>query len=262
MSIPTPHKLNAADRRWIDDAVGYDNVASVGAAYRRLVELRSVVEQGHPLVIEGDPDLTIMTSEAFDRWVRQRYPVFTDDRLHPLFNVQHPPDPEAERRRLGEPLLKLIDTVLRDLKNLGYSERFPVASGTLLQQLAWCREFVTSGDRATPRPIALSMAQVVRNELAMYSDQPGLAADISTIEQEIMSRLQSPSTSSQEMQTFGRLTPSTAAQESRSEVASQGLMRRLLSWITKKSQGIGVRVPISVWVTLEWYSEPNFPFPF
>ena len=75
---PTPHKLNAADRRWIDDAVGYDHVATVGAAYRRLVELRGGVERGHPLVIEGDPDLTIITPEEFDRWVRQRYPGFED----------------------------------------------------------------------------------------------------------------------------------------------------------------------------------------
>jgi hypothetical protein len=235
MSIPTPHKLNAADRRWIDDAIGYDNVASVGAAYRRLVELRGVVERGYPLVIEGDPELTIITPEEFDRWVRQRYPVFADDRLHPLFNVQNPPDPEAERRRLGDPLLELIDIVLRDLKNLGYSERFPVASGNLLQQLAWCREFVTSGDRATPRPIEFSMSEVVRNELDMYRDQPGLAASISTIEQRIMSRIQSPSISSQETQAFGSLKPSTADQESRNEAASRGLMRRLLSWITKRS---------------------------
>jgi hypothetical protein len=181
-----------ADRRWIDEAVSYDHVATVGAAYRRLVELRGVVERGHPLVIEGDPEQTIITPEEFDRWVRQRYPGFGDDGLHPLFNVQNPPDPGAERRRLGDPLLELIDTVLRDLKALGYRERFPVASGKLLQHLTWCRELVTSGDRPTPRPSGSRMSEVTRSELDMYSDRPGLGAAISIIEQGIMSRLRSP----------------------------------------------------------------------
>jgi len=193
MSRPSeaPHRLNAADRRWIDEAIGYDNVAAVGAAYRRLVELRGVVERGHPLMIEGDPELTITRPEEFDRWVRQRYPGFADDGLHPLFNVQNPPDPEAERSRLGDPLPELLDTVLRDLRNCGYLERFPVAAGNLLRQLAWCCEFVTSAGGATPRPIALSMAEVARSELAMHRDQPGLAAAISMIEQEIMRRVES-----------------------------------------------------------------------
>lgn len=85
--MPSTHHVSQEDIQWIDDAIGYDNAASVGAAYSRLVSLRQKIEVGCDLKISTETPCELRTTGDFDVWVRDRYPVFTDDQLHPLFRI-------------------------------------------------------------------------------------------------------------------------------------------------------------------------------
>lgn len=80
------HDITPEDLAWLDDAVGYDNVASVGAAYRRLLEFRDMIDAGSALrVASSDALHEFKSTEGFDTWVRTRFPVLADDVLHPRF---------------------------------------------------------------------------------------------------------------------------------------------------------------------------------
>ncbi len=80
------HDITSEDLAWLDEAIGYDNVASVGAAYRRLLEFRDIVGAGDALtVVAGDAIQQFNSTEQFDTWVRARFPIFVDDILHPHF---------------------------------------------------------------------------------------------------------------------------------------------------------------------------------
>ena len=79
------YNVSQEDVQWIDDAVGYDNVSTVGAAYNRLIAFRKKIEDGDVLRISVETPLELKTIKDFDAWVRVRYPVFIDDPLHPLF---------------------------------------------------------------------------------------------------------------------------------------------------------------------------------
>ena len=79
------HHLTPDDLAWLDDAVGYDNVSTIGAAYARLVEIRDSIQAGGIVSIGSLPELSFSSTESFDHWVRSRYPGFTDDHLHPVF---------------------------------------------------------------------------------------------------------------------------------------------------------------------------------
>ena len=80
--MPNMHYVSQEDVRWIDDAVGYDNVSTVGAAYSRLMTLRKKIEHGDTLLVLVATSIELKTINDFDDWVRSRYPVFTND---PLF---------------------------------------------------------------------------------------------------------------------------------------------------------------------------------
>jgi len=71
---------------WIVDAIGYGNVSSVGAAYSRLVSYRNKIEQGCIIRFMNDNQCEFSTTENYDAWIRNRFPVFIDDQLHPVFN--------------------------------------------------------------------------------------------------------------------------------------------------------------------------------
>lgn len=81
------HEVSEEGLKWLDDAVGYDNVASVGAAYGRLLELRNKIESGTVVRFVASTSAGLTTVREFDGWVRQRYPVFADDPLHPIFRT-------------------------------------------------------------------------------------------------------------------------------------------------------------------------------
>jgi hypothetical protein len=82
----TMHDINSEDLAWLDDAVGYDNVASVEAAYRRLLEFRDIVGAGDTLTaVASDAIQRFSSTEQFDTWVHTRFPIFVDDILHPQF---------------------------------------------------------------------------------------------------------------------------------------------------------------------------------
>ena len=81
------HDITREDLAWIDDAVGYGNVASIGAAYRRLLGFRNMIDAGCALKVALDDGLPeFNTTHGFDYWVRTRFPIFADDVLHPVFN--------------------------------------------------------------------------------------------------------------------------------------------------------------------------------
>jgi hypothetical protein len=82
---PKMYHVSQDDMRWLDAAVGYDSVSTVGAAYNRLISFRKKIEDGEALRILVESPLDLKTIEDFDAWVRARYPVFIDDPLHPLF---------------------------------------------------------------------------------------------------------------------------------------------------------------------------------
>ena len=83
--MPKIHDVSQEDVRWIDEAAGYDNVSTVGAAYRRLIGLRKRIEEGDIVRVFAATSSELKTIREFDDWVRVRYPVFTDDPLYPLF---------------------------------------------------------------------------------------------------------------------------------------------------------------------------------
>jgi len=79
--------ITSEDLAWLDDAVGYGNVASVGAAYGRLLEFRRTINAGSSMAVSlGNALQEFDSTDGFDSWVRSRYPVFVDDVLHPAFN--------------------------------------------------------------------------------------------------------------------------------------------------------------------------------
>jgi hypothetical protein len=85
--MPKIHDVSQEDLRWLDDAVGYDNVSTVGAAYGRLTAFRKKIEDGGILRMLSATPSELKTTKAFDDWVRARYPGFADDPLHPLFRL-------------------------------------------------------------------------------------------------------------------------------------------------------------------------------
>jgi hypothetical protein len=85
--MPTTHHVSLREVHWIDEAVGCGNVTSVGAAHRRLVALGSKIIGGDILRVETEPPREFRTRREFDDWVRERYPGFKDDSLHPSFRL-------------------------------------------------------------------------------------------------------------------------------------------------------------------------------
>lgn len=82
------HTITSKSLAWIDDAVGYDNVATVRAAYDRLLEFRCIIDAGNPVTVFLDDSPQEFDSAAeFDTWVCSRYPVFACDVLHSAFNL-------------------------------------------------------------------------------------------------------------------------------------------------------------------------------
>ncbi len=72
---------------WIVNAVGYDNVSSVGAAYARLISYRNKIEQGIILRFSIPNQCDFSTTESYDSWIRSRFPIFSDDPLYPAFRL-------------------------------------------------------------------------------------------------------------------------------------------------------------------------------
>lgn len=85
--MPNTFPVSKEEVRWIDEAVAYDNVASVGAAYHRLRAFRRKIIGGDRLRVDTETPREFGTPGEFDDWVRERYPVFKDDSLHPMFRV-------------------------------------------------------------------------------------------------------------------------------------------------------------------------------
>lgn len=73
------------DYCWIAEAVGYDNVSTIGAAYKKLLEFREILSASGSLLIHGKEKKLVNSVEEYDEWVRNIFPVFVDDPLHPLF---------------------------------------------------------------------------------------------------------------------------------------------------------------------------------
>jgi hypothetical protein len=70
----------------IDEAVSYSNASSVGAAYEWLIDLRKKAEAGRTLRLLTPVSKDLHGVDAFDDWVRDRYPVFVDDPYHSQFH--------------------------------------------------------------------------------------------------------------------------------------------------------------------------------
>lgn len=80
-----PSYITSEDLVWLDNAVGYDNVSTIDAAYARLIKFREMIQAGDVVGVGSSENHLFVSVEAFDRWVRATYPVFADDTLHPVF---------------------------------------------------------------------------------------------------------------------------------------------------------------------------------
>ena len=68
------------------DAYSYDQVTPIAWLYRQLLSLHDLVQHGTPLRLDDDTSTVLHTSDEFSAWVRDTYPGFRDDPLHPCFS--------------------------------------------------------------------------------------------------------------------------------------------------------------------------------
>jgi len=70
----------------IANAVNYDQVSSVSAAYRKLLQFRGALEKVGAITIHTkESEIQISSLSEYDEWVRKTFPGFKDDPLHPIF---------------------------------------------------------------------------------------------------------------------------------------------------------------------------------
>lgn len=79
-------KITWDDYCFISNAVNYDQVTSVSAAYSRLLKFRNdLLEMGKIIIYTKSETKEIADVTDYDEWVRKTFPVFLDDPLHPMF---------------------------------------------------------------------------------------------------------------------------------------------------------------------------------
>lgn len=74
-----------------DAAYGYGHVTPRGWLYGRLLATRDAVAAGSPVAVADGAGTVLRTPADLHAWVRERYPEFADDTLHPAFRDTAPP---------------------------------------------------------------------------------------------------------------------------------------------------------------------------
>lgn len=78
--------MTLAEYCFIVDAVNYGQVSSVAAAYKKLLQFRSAIENSGALTIHTkETTIQLSSMSEYDEWVRKAFPGFKDDPLHTSF---------------------------------------------------------------------------------------------------------------------------------------------------------------------------------
>ena len=80
------HTISTAKLAEFHDAYGYGQVSPVAWLYRQLLALHELVQHGTPVRVDPDGGTILHSPEEFTIWVRQTFPGFRDDTLHPFFS--------------------------------------------------------------------------------------------------------------------------------------------------------------------------------